>query len=370
MPRPPTTAALHTPPGRAGIAVIWLAGPNARAILGKVFVPLRSHARAAPGALQLGRLVDGGQVVDEAIVATTGEAAEINIHGGSAVAVAAMKLLARCGATILPAPAAAPGGFQAAHPTWDNPAIGREMLAALPEARTVLAAAAVTRQWAAGLSELAWGNPTAAELRRAARALATMQRILFPAEVVLAGPPNVGKSSLMNALAGRCVSIVHDTPGTTRDWVREAAALDGLPVNLTDTAGLWDAPGAVDGEAVRRARARAEAADLVCLLSTAAAVKPPPWLHAGKTLYVAAKCDLHPAADNADLAVSAVTGEGLEALRAGIISALGLAGFDPAAPMAFTPRQAAHLAAAAAGLDNGQPDVIAKQLGLLLRGPS
>ena len=92
-----------------------------------------------------------------------------------------------------------------------------------------------------------------AMLRRAAGRLALIRRLLEPAEVVLAGPPNVGKSTLANALIGRQVSLVHDQAGTTRDWVRHLAVLCGVPVHVTDTAGLWDAPAGVDAQAVGRA---------------------------------------------------------------------------------------------------------------------
>ena len=184
------------------------------------------------------------------------------------------------------------------HPRWNNPAIAAEMAAALRDAITPLAAAAVARQWSAGLSELASSEPSAADLRACAARWPTLRRLLEPAEVVVAGPPNAGKSSLVNALAGRDVSIVSDIPGTTRDWVRTLIDLDGVPIWLTDTAGLWEetfsSPGAcpganpganpgamlprslgkhdvppheVDREALERAWQRIAAADLVICLT-------------------------------------------------------------------------------------------------------
>jgi tRNA modification GTPase len=84
--------------------------------------------------------------------------------------------------------------------------------------------------------------------------------------VVLAGRPNAGKSSLMNALAKREVAIVSSSPGTTRDVIEVTLNLEGVPVVLVDTAGLRDAADEIEQEGIRRARARAEAADLVLWL--------------------------------------------------------------------------------------------------------
>jgi tRNA modification GTPase len=80
--------------------------------------------------------------------------------------------------------------------------------------------------------------------------------------VVLAGPPNAGKSSLLNLLLGFERAIVHETPGTTRDTIEERIDLRGIPLRLSDTAGLRDAPGAVEREGVARALRALDGADL------------------------------------------------------------------------------------------------------------
>ena len=87
--------------------------------------------------------------------------------------------------------------------------------------------------------------------------------LVEPWRVVLAGPPNAGKSSLMNAIVGSARAIVHSEPGTTRDWIESLTAVDGWPVALTDTAGLRDSSDAIESEGIRRARERVDAADLV-----------------------------------------------------------------------------------------------------------
>jgi tRNA modification GTPase len=384
---PPLTATLQTPPGRGGIAVIVLAGDGCAEALAEVFRPLRSHATGGQDVLQLGRLMDGTQTIDEAIVCRRGDTCEINIHGGPAVARRAMQLLAARGAAVLPAAATAGESQPLAHPRWNNPAVGEEMLGALAAAQSDLVIAAVAQQWSAGLSELAGraleavdGSKAtatlASELRRAAAGLATMQRLLDPPEVVLAGPVNVGKSTLANALVGRQVAIVHETPGTTRDWVREMAILRGVPVWLTDTAGLWEAPACgepgraegVDAEAVRRARQRIEQADLVLLTSAERPTAPPAWLHAGKVLNVWAKADLAPPPRGfPGPAVCAVTGEGLDELKRAVLSPLGLAEVEANRPMAFTSRQADLLTRAADALDAADSATAHQYLTKLLR---
>jgi len=130
--------------------------------------------------------------------------------------------------------------------------------------------------------------------------------------VAVTGPPNVGKSSLVNALAGREVAIVAPTPGTTRDALEVALDLGGVPVTLIDTAGLRETDDPVEMEGVRRARARAEHADLVLQVVDASR---PEFGAPSSTLLVANKIDLSPAPSGL-LGVSALTGAGIAALLA------------------------------------------------------
>ncbi len=372
MSRAQTIACLQTPPGKGGIAVISLAGPDAERIASEVF---RSGGRAGPcpGKLALGHVVDDERTIDEAIVTHTGNSFEINIHGGPAAAAATLQRLADCGASV--ESEAFSATFQQEHPKWSNPAIGREMLDALRAARSTLAVSAITNQWSSGLSELVCSNPspkqlhqTAAQLRQTACGLARMQRLLQPAEIVLAGEPNVGKSTLANTLTARQVSIVHDTAGTTRDWVREIASLRGVPIWLTDTAGLWDAPHHIDVEAVRRARQCIADADLVVLMSAGDESTPPDWIPQDKLLKVAAKCDIAPPAQHVDLSISSTTGQGLSELTDAILERIGMADFDPTAPMAFTQRQADLLNAAADAMEASDPQGASGTLRQILAG--
>jgi tRNA modification GTPase len=367
-----TTARLLTAPARGGIAVIALAGPGTGEILRRIFRPRRSVP--APGALALGWIVDGEEVLDEAIVAPGGEAAaEINIHGGPHVARRVLTLLSACGAEVLADEPVDPA-LAVPRPGLDNAAVAREMLSALRVAATPLVAAAVTAQWSGGLSLLAASDrPDPADLRAAAGALPLMRRLLEPAEVVIAGPPNVGKSALANALVGRNVSIVSETPGTTRDWVRALAEADGVPIWLTDTAGLWEDADGVDAEAVRRAWERIASADLILCVTAGPADSAYHQLlrrlraHP-RVLNVAGKCDLLAPDGVAEVGVSARTLAGIGALRQAIRGRLGLGGLQPTAAMAFTERQARLLAAAAGAIDRGDPLAARSALKELLTG--
>jgi tRNA modification GTPase len=139
--------------------------------------------------------------------------------------------------------------------------------------------------------------------------------------VVIAGPPNVGKSSLLNAIARREAAIVSDEAGTTRDVVEVRLDLSGLPVVLSDTAGIREAEGKVEREGIRRTIARAEAADLVLWMMDATDPQPelPSDLAAceQRTLRVLNKIDLmrvKPELREGWRALSLKTGDGLSEL--------------------------------------------------------
>lgn len=185
--------------------------------------------------------------------------------------------------------------------------------------------------------------------RRIDRLVATARegRILREgALVVLAGAPNAGKSSLMNALLGEGRAIVSDEAGTTRDAIEEGLEIDGWPVRLTDTAGLRRAVDAVEAEGVRRAEALIARADIVIAFDC----------DIPGALKIHAKCDLDETGMGSvcgragactgpePLRVSSKTGEGIEMLKRAI---------------------AGRLAALAAKGDEASADVTARQLSLL-----
>jgi tRNA modification GTPase len=133
----------------------------------------------------------------------------------------------------------------------------------------------------------------------------------------ITGAPNVGKSTLINALAERDVAIVSERPGTTRDALETRVVLGGVPVTLVDTAGLRETSDSIEAEGVRRALARAQDADLAMVVIEAGSTKPAK--PAG--LLIANKADLGAPGPDGTLRISAKTGLGMDELRAYLAAA-------------------------------------------------
>jgi hypothetical protein len=146
-----------------------------------------------------------------------------------------------------------------------------------------------------------------------------LDRLLAPPLVVALGRPNIGKSSLVNALAGSAVSIVADEPGTTRDHVGVMLNIGGLVIRYLDTPGLRENSGAIEEEARALSLHAAEKADLLLLMGDSTAPPPlPPLTFQGSLRRIALRKDLGEASWTADIRVSARTGENLSNL-AGMI---------------------------------------------------
>ncbi|HJZ31327.1 MAG TPA: tRNA uridine-5-carboxymethylaminomethyl(34) synthesis GTPase MnmE [Hyphomicrobiaceae bacterium] len=362
----PTIFALSSGHGRAGVAVIRICGPAAGGVL-DAMAPPRPRPRFA--ALRRLRHPATGEVLDHALLlwfpgpgSETGEdMAELHVHGGRAVVGGVFAALAQMPSCRL----AEPGEF--ARRAFENGKLDLtavEGLADLIDAETAAQRRQALRQtegalyqlyngWRGGIlaamalmeagidfadepdvmvDAVARACAEAAPIAAAVRAhLADGHRgelVRDGMHVVLAGPPNVGKSSLLNALARRDVAIVSEEPGTTRDVIEVKLELAGLPVVLSDTAGLRSAAGKVEAVGIKRAMERMRAADLVLWLVDAAAPQatPPPaelGLGADRLLVLFNKSDLVPATDHAGdgvpgevggLAISALTGFGVSAL--------------------------------------------------------
>ena len=197
--------------------------------------------------------------------------------------------------------------------------------------------------------------------------------------VALAGPPNVGKSTLMNRLARREVAIVTDIPGTTRDAIEVALDLGGVPVVLVDTAGVRETRDPIEAEGVRRALARAESADLVLWLVEANDSDPSSPPVAQKTIIVRTKSDLIDSVTQRRLTnagsslVSAKTDSGVDQLLNVLTDkALSLGGGEPALVTHARQRHAlkesvARLEAATAVAAPGQEELVAEELRLAAR---
>jgi len=180
------------------------------------------------------------------------------------------------------------------------------------------------------------------------------------------GAPNVGKSSVVNALAERNVAIVAATPGTTRDALETRIVLGGVPVTLVDTAGLRETADPIEAEGVRRARARAADADFCVLVVVAGE-----GMAEAADLAVANKIDLGGAVPAGALGVSAQSGVGLEALRARLAEAARTLTQQAGPPPLTRARHRAALRTAMERLDGALaapwPELRAEDLRLAMR---
>jgi tRNA modification GTPase len=350
---PDTICALASGAGRAAVAVIRISGPSARDILLEVAGSLPQPRRAALHKLNDPR---DGTPLDRGLVLwfpapasfTAEDMAELHLHGGRAVVARLLEALLATGRVRL----AEPGEFAArafANGKLDLTEV--EGLADLINAETEAqarqalaqaegAARALYEGWreellrAQALTEAGLDFADEADVAAnvaveadtiAAHLIAAIaahladrraERLRDGFRVVIAGAVNAGKSSLLNALARRDVAIVSEEAGTTRDVIEVHLDLKGLPVILTDTAGLREAEGAVENEGIRRAVARAESADLVLWVMDASAPRLPQITAKEGMVTVMNKIDLAPAAEGGDVRISATTGAGLEALVA------------------------------------------------------
>ena len=298
-----TIAAVATAPGRGGVAVVRVSGPEAFAIA-SALAGRRVDASCA-GRFFHTVLRHGGKTLDDGLVLVfkapasyTGEdVVEFQTHGG---AVAPRRVLAAClacGARL-----ARRGEFTQRAFLNGRLDISSRLEHALDFSEDELPPGYVEEVSAAITTLVARIASEQVRLREG--------KILREgALVVLAGPPNTGKSSLLNALLGERRAIVSEVAGTTRDSIEEWLDVAGWPVRLVDTAGLRRTADAVEAEGVGRAEELIACADLVVALD----------LDVPGALRVHSKCDLM---RGDGLNVSAVTGEGLDALKEAIAARL------------------------------------------------
>ncbi len=356
--KPDTIVALASGAGRAGVAVIRVSGPASGDVLRALSdrdLPKPRHAtRMAFCAPNSGLSLDDGIALWFPKPASfTGEdVAELHVHGGPAVVAAIIDATLSVSGTRL----AEPGEFT--RRAFENGKLDlaeAEGLADLVDAETEAqrrqalrqrrgALSAVYDDWRARLIEAAALIEAEIDFpdeelpdalaQRAGPLLASLaadmgrhlddahrgERIRDGYRIAIIGPPNAGKSSLLNALAQREAAIVSDIPGTTRDVVEVRLVLAGYPVWIADTAGLREAADAIEAEGVRRALARAEEADLRLGVVEAGA-EPPASLMATlqpNDLLVQTKADLLRTSaaygEYGVFGVSALTGEAMPEL--------------------------------------------------------
>lgn len=363
----PTHVAQLTPTGRGAIATLLLTGRRAVDIANDFFLPASGSPLAD---VPLGKIVFGNwqtraeHTGEELVICRTSEhEIEIHCHGGHAAIEAIRQSLMATGCLST---------------TWQDVARAKCEGAIAAEARIALATATTERTAAILLDQLHGAlentlrtivNDLADGQVDAARAFLAVlgergatfgKHLTSPYRVVLAGPPNVGKSSLINALLGHARAIVFDQPGTTRDVLTGLTALDGWPVELSDTAGIRDTNDAIEHQGVYAARCHLQKADLVVLVCDAHA---PDAKEVAKlvrefpaAMVIDNKCDLLSANEreaSTRLQVSALTGDGLTELMDNIVQRLVPSALAPGDAVPFTTTHLEGIEAALSAVESG-----------------
>ncbi len=385
-----TIFALASGGGRTAVAVLRISGEKSGALLDAL-----CGRRPPPRRASLRRVRDAsGETLDQALAlwlpgpgTYTGEdSAELHLHGGPAVIEAVAEALIATGAR----PAEAGEFTRRAFFNGRMDLTAAEAVADLVEAESAEQRRQALRQMEGALGALYedWSQRLMRVLAQqealidfpdedlpadVARLLATEMATLAAEiaahlndnrrgertreglRIAIIGPPNVGKSSLINRLLARDVAIVSDLPGTTRDALEARLVLGGMVMTVIDTAGLRETEDRIEAEGVRRARARAAEADIVLAMHDAsqpeavldAAAMP----HAGEVILVANKLDLASGRDIGDaIGVSALTGQGLERLSDALIAAGRRLTARTGPPPLTRPRHRAALETALAAL--------------------
>lgn len=416
IPAASTIFALSSGHGRAGVAIIRISGPAAGAALDTIAGLPRPKPRYA--ALRKLRHPETRAVLDQALVlffagpkSETGEdIAELHVHGGRAVIASVLAALN----TVPHCRPAEPGEF--ARRAFENGKLdltALEGLADLVDAETEAQRAQAVLQAGGALARLydGWrsdmlhalalmeagidfsdeGDVGARTMTEARAVVALLEAALSGHvaganrgeivrdgfRVVLAGAPNAGKSSLLNALATRDVAIVSPEPGTTRDVIEVRLDLGGHAVVVSDTAGIRETASPIEQEGIRRTGERIRSADLVLWLSETETDPSEPGSDGGAECWVVrTKIDLaaeqtkHPGARHA---VSVVTGQGLDSLTRAIAEAARSAsssGRHDGQPVPTTMRHRRHLELAIGHLrqvltgPTAEPELLAEELRL------
>jgi tRNA modification GTPase len=342
-----TAFSVLTPSGRGAVAVIGVAGSQATSVVNQFFVARNGRPLDEQ---PLSKLIYGHWGSEDLIVFRRDESSlEVQCHGGSQSVSAIVTDLVAAGSREIPWQEWVAGG--------NETSISTEAQIALAEAASFRTAEILLDQWHGALEreldaigeQLQNGEQSTAE-KRLAKLLSTAefgQHLTRPWRVVIAGRPNVGKSSLINALVGYERAIVFDQPGTTRDVVTASTVIDGWPISLSDTAGLHGSEDEIEKAGMKLARERLATADLVLWMLDATQIDEPNALASGdgvinvesgipeasafgsaltlpaKQLLVLNKIDRVNAVEFAGvIATSAVTGTGIDELLTAISNQL------------------------------------------------
>ena len=369
----PTRAVQLTPAGRGAVAVVRVIGSRALDIVQQSF---HSASGKALVEFPVGRICYGrwGGIGGEDVVVTRladSTQVDIHCHGGSAAIKAVLRRLSGGGCAIIDWQDA----LSITHSDPLQAAAARELAAAA----TTKTARILLDQFHDALGRSIRAILLALENQANSAAVEQLQGLLrfddlglhltTPWRVVLTGPPNVGKSSLINALVGFERAIVSAEPGTTRDIVTAVTAVGGWPLELADTAGVRQVVEPLEREGINRAKRSREDADLVVVVVDATESSPPASLLEGDdrkraVLVVVNKIDLltpeHIRAVEGTTpgryATSTVTGVGIEELLVAIQTALVPVEPAPGAAIPFTTGQVQQLRSAKQLVQGGQTE--------------
>lgn len=343
------TVCVLTGKGHSAIGSIALWGPQAEMVLGRMFRPASKFEGFCIGGIYHGHIADAGNPIDDVVVGCEGlHQFVIHCHGNPILLEKIVRLCLACGAVQGPLEAVLDNTLPAAT------SIKKEASAEQLRAVTLDGVRIIQSQIDAGLSAairgwLATDNTASVDsIHQQCRDILDRSiiagRIIHGVRIVLAGPPNSGKSALLNALAGSEKAIVSDMAGTTRDWVSATIKIGPFRAEIVDTAGL-------DPQAIRQspdAKAQQMTQDLLrdcdCIILLQDATQPavPEFTlpESIPVVRVVNKCDLfQPKPQPGHVYLSAKTGRGIDTLLEAITGILGTQDLSPSEPVAFTPRQ-------------------------------
>lgn len=359
-------AAVMTGTGTGALSTIQVFGDTAEALIQQLFTPAGSEPlKFEAGRILLGSIRNGDEVIDQVTIGCEGpETFAIHCHGNPLLVEKIMQLLRRRGATLLTAEQLLSLILKA---RGDKSAIAIEAKLAEPKIKTLTGTKIVTSQINAGLTRKAqaWLSqmdkmPIEAIKTEAAKIIEASQAaklIIYGCTAVLAGPPNSGKSTLLNYFAGRQKSIVTDIEGTTRDWVEATCRFGPLSVTLIDTAGLAQGSrpdeNTIEQAAQEKTAEVLSRADFVMLVldNSQPAEKLADYIieriTGKKVITVLNKSDLPAEFDAGKLPgtlsnavqISAKRGDGIDDLKEKILQACNAADFNHQHPACFTSRQ-------------------------------